>query len=499
MGKMQLKGDDILEYRGMPGSPNTRWEGAFFLVVSHCWDQWEKNLTIEADTFPEAFFELSPHVKDWAVLLDKWVKENGGFKGKNFKKKFSGLLNAVYDAESGDKVATILGKYRPKATDIPRLNRAAIQKVDPIFEREDVENLLRLPLMDWGKPVITRYPDQGTFTAVYERQTSKTQTIYARFPEIPIEYEGKVPYLGKMLFHVLVSTLQIVMHEKSYSVAFQKSEQLELMDMKGQGAEFENLTNCHRTWYYLDIGVKDQAQPDWEYHKRVYSDFETLPGKGGYISVKLNPSAWPLLEKFFEDPKKLEKQFFKINHKLGSVKSERQQTLFELGLSQYAGLGNKFFPQSLKKVFEWIEIFYPEYQKRGMPWAVKELEKCLKCSLEKNQIIGWTYKPSEEIIKIFESDPRIRPFCRREDVEEKGPAWFSDRLKAINKDQDIVKHLKAKNVKLPRKLDPSDVYLRWKIKINLGDKRQKSLIENGQEKRKNPEQLLYDLSRKMGR
>jgi hypothetical protein len=380
---------------------------------------------------------------------------------------------------------------------VARLNKSAIQKVDPIFERSDIENILRLPFIDWGKPTITRYPDQGTFTAVYERQTSKTQTIYARFPEIPIEYEGKVPYLGKMLFHVLVSTFQIAMHERSFSIAFPKSEQLELMDMKAQGTEFEMLTNCHRTWYYLDVGVKDKTRPNWEYHKRVYSDFETLPGKGGFISVKLNASAWSLLGKFFENPQKLKGQFYKIGRELGSVKNTRQQTLFELSLSQYAGLGNRIYPHSLKKIFDWIEIHFPEYSKRGMPWAVKELEKCLKCSLEKNQIIGWTYEPSEETIKILESDPHIRGFCRREDVEKNGPAWLSDRLKQIHKE--FGKVLKAKKRELPRKLDPFDVYMRWKIKILLGDKRQRTLLEQEQKKQKDPKQILYDLSRQMGR
>lgn len=368
-------------------------------------------------------------------------------------------------------------KSRPE-----RLDKQRIQsRKEVYFEEQDLDYFPAvMNAAAFDKQEIKRYPDQGNFTVICEKHLDENKTLYLKFPEIPIELEGSVPHLTPMLLKVLINTAKIAMDKKRWNFSFRKTDQLDSMGRAAIGEQFEQLTHYHQTWYYLDIGVKDKRSPGWEYHKRVYNSFEHFPGKKGSITVGLNPEAWPVLGRFFENTEKPPKPYKTLPGYLDRGVLNERQTRLIIYLRKLGGLGGKVYSHLLKTLFERMTIFYPDIERRGIPWAIKELEDCLKTAHEKNELLSWKYEPSEETLRITDS---IKALIKRESIESEGPLWLSERYKQIH-DQftDLVKSKKKKGIRIPKKIAPFDVYAQWKINLVMGDKRQEDFFGNANRK-----------------
>lgn len=496
--KFKIEGDDLVMFEQPAGQGFTLWQVIFINFVADFIDRNRKNHKPENNENTDSMLSIVNNLQsnqEWIPLLDEWIKRNGGEDSPGFNNKFLDLLNVAFGkSKTIDELKDFLKTYKSpgelKKIGAERLDKQRIRGHKEVyFEEQDLDFFPAvMNAAAFDNTEIKRYPDQGNFTVICEKHLDKNKTLYLKFPEIPIELEGNVPHLTPMLFEVLINTVKIAMDLKRWSFSFRKTDQLDLMGRAATGEQFEQLTHFHQTWYYLDIGVKDKRSPGWEYHKRVYNSFEHLPGKEGFISVGLNPEAWPVLGRFFENTEKPPKPYKTLPDYLDLGVLNERQTRLIIYLRKHGGLGKKVYPHLLKTLFERMNIFYPDIESRGIPWAIKELEDCLKTAHEKNELLSWKYEPSKETLQITES---VKALIKKESVASGGPLWLSERYKQIHAEfQDVVKSYKKKGIIIPKKIDPFDVFAQWKINLVLGDKRQEGIFEK--EKGKFLEQLDHE-------
>jgi len=358
-----------------------------------------------------------------------------------------------------------------------RISKQEIKQINiiPYLTDEDLDYFLPTILGDCEEEPMIEYPERGVFFKTLKKKIDKHRTIKLKFSEVPLELKDKVPHIAPMLLRVLLNSIMIAFHKRSFYLPIKKSDQLDLMGLKGKGEQFEQLINCHETLYNLDIIIEDSKNPEWSLRKRFYTDLEYNKGKGQYIEIFLNPRAFPLLEKFFDTPSKLPGKYKSLPAFLGREKYPRREGKFIIYLSKYRGF-KKSFSIKLSTLFKRLDMYYPEFQKDGLRRSIPKLESCLEFARDHRALRKWYFIPSKEMETILEN---LKSVCPPDQVKEKGPLFLHNRLKDIHKKhKDIVKLLEEKkDIKIPKKLDPFDVYHDWKIMFYFGDWKQESLFK----------------------
>ena len=472
------------------------------------------------------------HFNEWSEPLIEWLTKKGTAAAIPTGPLF-GILFASINAESPEELREVLRTGGPPKFPHPDREKMQLTKWVP-GELRDLDFIWLIVNPEGWDMKETMYTDEkgNKFcTVVCEKKVPRGPYSYVlTWDKIPIKNEddegkkakgkkkkgekekgidenkwnklGFGPLLARTFLHLQKAAF--IAGDPELSFKMKKKEALNQLGLEGIGGQYERLENCFDVFYNTNAQIKNIESGRIIANYRVLNTY--IPGekKSEEAYFSLNKDYFYTLRRALESPHKnpykvgsqtknpLEKLFYdEYKNRPARLPvwnmggASRRQMQFISFLAKYKGLESTF-EFSLKTVFlnigiNEIEIIGDKKTKgRGLPWALAELNDCLKYAVEQKEntgLIDWKYIPSKSTQNILKNLAGYSSFQKSfEGFSKEGPEWILNKFKKIHSmDEGLIKALKQKGVIIPKKLDAVDVLKKWKIVFIFGTKKQTEL------------------------